>query len=225
MTRLDAPATGRNRGPILEILTRWLGANGTDSKPPSLHVLEIASGTGQHAIGFAQALPHLRWQPSDLDADSLASIEAWRAEAGLPNVAAPIRLDVCDGDWPDGPFDVIFNANMIHIAPWTVAEALFAGAGRILADGGLLFLYGPFRVGGRHTAPSNDSFDADLRRRNPEWGVRDLERVVEQAASAGLLHVETNEMPANNKLLVFQRGSARPGSAQRGSMASRRETA
>jgi Protein of unknown function (DUF938) len=230
MTRLDAPATGRNRGPILEILTRWLGANAASSKRRSLHVLEIASGTGQHAICFAQALPHLRWQPSDLDADSLASIEAWRAESGLPNVAAPIRLDVREGEWPDGPFDVMFNANMIHIAPWPVAEGLFAGAGRILVDGGLLFLYGPFRVGGLHTAPSNEAFDADLRRRNPAWGVRDLERVVELAASAGLLLVETNEMPANNKLLVFQRGnsqreSSQPGSSQRGSMASRRETA
>lgn len=215
MTRLDAPATGRNRGPILEILTRWLGAKGEISKPGSLRVLEIASGTGQHAIAFARALPHLSWQPSDLDPDSLASIEAWRAEAGLPNVTAPIRLDVRERDWPEGPVDVIFNANMIHIAPWSVAEGLFAGAGRILVEGGLIFLYGPFRVGGRHTAPSNESFDADLCRRNPEWGVRDLERVVEQAANAGLTLVEVDEMPANNKLLVFQRGS----------MASRRETA
>ncbi len=213
MTRLDAPATQRNSGPILAILTRWLAAPAADSNPRPMHVLEIASGTGQHAVCFAEALPHLRWQPSDFDADSLASIEAWRAEARLANVAAPIRLDMREGDWAVGPVDAIFNANMIHIAPWPVAEGLFAGAGRILVDGGLLFLYGPFRVGGLHTAPSNEAFDADLRRRNPEWGVRELERVIEQAGSEGLRLVEANEMPANNKLLVFQRGKTSRGSS------------
>lgn len=202
MTRLDAPATGRNRALILEVLARWLGA------PPRhpLHVLEIASGTGQHAVFFAEALPHLLWQPSDVDPDHLESIEAWRREAGLANVAAPLRLDVREPDWGVAAADVIFNANMIHIAPWTVAEGLFAGAGRVLAKSGLLFLYGPFRIGGHHTAPSNEAFDADLRRRNPEWGVRDLEQVVATAAGAGLVWVETNDLPANNKLIVFRRG-------------------
>lgn len=203
MTRLDAPATARNRVPILAILERWLGAS---VRPDPIRVLEIASGTGQHAVFFAQALSHLRWQPSDPDPAHLESIEAWRAESGLANVAAPIDLDVRDADWGVPSVDVIFNANMIHIAPWAAAEGLFAGAGRVLVPEGLLFLYGPFRIGDRHTAPSNEAFDADLRRRNPEWGVRDLERVAGLAAAAGLRLVETNDMPANNELLVFRRG-------------------
>lgn len=203
MTRLDAPATARNRVPILAILERWLGAS---VRPDPMRVLELASGTGQHAVFFAQALPHLRWQPSDPDPAHLASIEAWRAESGLVNVATPIALDVREADWGVPPADVIFNANMIHIAPWAAAEGLFAGAGRVLAPEGLLFLYGPFRIGDRHTAPSNEAFDADLRRRNPEWGVRDRERVAALAEAAGLRIVEANDMPANNQLLVFRRG-------------------
>lgn len=171
-----------------------------------LRVLEIASGTGQHAVFFAESLPHLRWQPTDVDPDHLDSIEAWRSEARLENVAAPIRLDVRAFDWGIEPVAAIFNANMIHIAPWSVAEGLFAGAGRVLEEAGLLFLYGPFRIGDRHTAESNEAFDADLRRRNPEWGVRDLERVAETAAGAGLQLLETNDLPANNKLVVFRRG-------------------
>ncbi|MBK7949354.1 MAG: DUF938 domain-containing protein [Deltaproteobacteria bacterium] len=201
MTRLDAPATARNRAPILAILERWLGAS---VRPDPIRVLEIASGTGQHAVFFAEALPHLRWQPSDPDPAHLESIEAWRVGSGLENLAAPIALDVRAGDWGIDSVDVLFNANMIHIAPWTAAEGLFAGAGRVLAPEGLLFLYGPFRVGDRHTAPSNEAFDADLRRRDPAWGVRDLERVAALAAAAGLSLVESNDMPANNKLLVFR---------------------
>jgi SAM-dependent methyltransferase len=215
MTRLDAPATARNREPILAVLTRWLadasaegapsGASSADVPRPPTRVLEIASGTGQHAVHFAEALPQLRWQPSDPDPDHLASIEAWRATSRVGRVDAPLRLDVRKDAWPAGPFDAVFNANMIHIAPWPVAEAFFAGAGRVLADGGLLFLYGPFRVGGRHTAPSNEAFDADLRRRNSEWGVRDLERVVALAGGSGLALLEDNALPANNRLLVFRR--------------------
>ena len=213
MTRLDAPATRRNRGPILEVLARWLGppAGERDStsapgrSTEALRVLEIASGTGQHAVFFAESLPQLCWQPSDVDPEHLESIEAWRSEAQLANVAAPIRLDVRAVDWDVEPVAAIFNANMIHIAPWPVAEGLFAGAGRVLEAAGLLFLYGPFRIGDRHTAGSNEAFDADLRRRNPEWGVRDLERVVETAVAAGLQLVETNDLPANNKLVVFRR--------------------
>lgn len=208
MTRLDAPATQRNRSPILEILARWLPQPADASASRSIEVLEIASGTGQHAVFFAGALPHSNWQPSDPDPAHLESIDAWRAEARLENVAPAIRLDVRDREWIVGPVDVLFNANMIHIAPWTAAEGLFAGAGRVLVAEGLLFLYGPFRVAGRHTAPSNEAFDADLRRRNAEWGVRDLERVAALAESAGLRLVETNDMPANNKLLVFQRMGA-----------------
>ena len=208
MPRLDAPATARNRAPILEILERWLGASTFSppaDAPAQIRVLEVASGTGQHAVFFAQALPRLRWQPSDPDPAHLESIEAWRAESGLANVAAPIALDVRAADWGVGPFDVLFNANMIHIAPWSAAEGLFAGAGRVLVPAGLLFLYGPFRVADRPTAPSNEAFDADLRRRNPEWGVRELERVVALAAASGLTLVETNAMPANNLLVVFRR--------------------
>ena len=209
MTRLDAPATERNRGPILAVLERWLGATTEAPFSTSFDVLEVASGTGQHAVFFARALPHLRWQPSDLDPEFLASIESWRADSRLENVAPPIRLDVRDRDWSVGPVGAVFNANMIHIAPWSVAEGLFAGVGRILAAEGILLLYGPFRVGGRHTAPSNEAFDADLKRRNPDWGIRDLERVALLAESAGLRLVETNDMPANNKLLVFGRERVR----------------
>lgn len=214
MTRLDAPATQRNREPILAILRRWLAAAAAPSAAPSsgdsapsarISVLEIASGTGQHAVHFASALPHLRWQPSDPDPSHLASIEAWRTEAGAENVAAPIRIDVRESDWPIERVDAIFNANMIHIAPWPAAEGLFAGAAHVLGERGLLFLYGPFHVGGRPTAESNAAFDADLRRRNPEWGIRDRERVVALAASHALALVEINEMPANNQLLVFQK--------------------
>ncbi|MBY0400101.1 DUF938 domain-containing protein [Myxococcota bacterium] len=216
MTRLDAPATARNRVPILAILERWLGAPAKASTSEPLTVLEVASGTGQHAVFFAQALPHLRWQPSDPDPEHLASIEAWRAESGLENVASPLALDVRAADWGVEPVDAIFNANMIHIAPWSAAEGLFAGAGRVLQPSGLLFLYGPFRRGGRHTAPSNEAFDADLRRRNSEWGVRDQERVVELAAAAGLGLIERNDMPANTALLVFRKGEARSGLAGAG---------
>ncbi len=195
----DAPATHRNREPILEVLARWL--------PESARVLEIASGTGQHAVFFAERLPHLTWQPSDGDPESLGAIEDWIAETGIGNVEAPRLLDASRPEWPDGlgPVDAIFNANMIHIAPFEVALGLFAGAGRVLESGGLLLLYGPFKVAGTHTSESNAAFDESLRRRDARWGVRDLERVVEVAAAAGLRHRETNELPANNKLVVFER--------------------
>jgi len=211
LTRLDAPATHRNREPILAVLARWLGP------AAGVRVLEVASGTGQHAVFFSERLPGLAWQPSDVDPAHLASIEAWRAESGLGNVAPAIRLDARDADWGVAPVDAVVSANLIHIAPWPVAEGLFAGAGRVLRPGGLLFLYGPFKVGGRHTAPSNEAFDAGLRARDPAFGVRDLERVVDAAAREGLALVETNDMPANNKTLVFRRYS-------RGSIDSRRES-
>lgn len=213
MTRLDAPATQRNREPILAILQRWLTAAapttttdvGEPPPNPPIRVLEIASGTGQHAIHFARALPGLRWQPSDPDPSHLASIEAWREESGLANVAVPIRLDVRDAEWPVDRVDAIFNANMIHIAPWSAAEGLFAGACRVLGESGLLFVYGPFHVGGRPTAESNAAFDADLRRRNPDWGIRDRDDVVALARTRQLVLIEVDEMPANNQLLVFQK--------------------
>lgn len=205
MTRLDAPATHRNREPILAILSRWIG-----SPTVPLRVLEIASGTGQHAAFFAEKLPHLDWQPSDPDPDHLASIAAWRAESGRSNLRPPIRLDVCEAEWGIQSVDAIFNANMIHIAPWRAAVGLFEGAARVLRPGGLLFLYGPFRVAGRPTAPSNEAFDLDLRRRDPEWGVRDLEQVVLLARRLGIDRLETHDMPANNLLVVFRQGGA-PG--------------
>ena len=197
MTKRDAPATARNREPILEVLARWLDG--------PRRVLEIASGTGQHAVFFAARMPAISWQPSDVDASYLDSITSWVEEAGLSNLAPPIVLDATSASWPVDPVDAVFNANMIHIAPWAVAAGLLAGAGRVLVPGGLLFLYGPFRVGGAHTAASNAAFDESLRARNPEWGVRDLERVIETAAANGLEHVETNALPANNQLTVFRR--------------------
>ena len=199
----DAPATHRNREPILEVLQRWL--------PKPARVLEVASGTGQHAIFFSGAMPHLEWQPTDHDPASLESIASWVSEEGNSNVRAPVLLDASSPTWPDAmraeldSVDAIFNANMIHISPWAVAEGLFTGAGDLLGSGGLLFLYGPFKVGGEHTSPSNASFNESLRERDPLWGVRDLERVDEIAAAAGLPRIESNELPANNKLLVFRR--------------------
>ena len=196
--RLSAPAAERNRGPILDVLRRVLPGSGS--------VLEIASGTGQHAVHFAQALPALRWQPSDPDAHARRSIAAWVAHAGLPNLAEPIALDVRDASsWPAAARDAIVCINMIHISPWTSAEALFAGAARVLRPGGVLFLYGPYRRDGRHTAPSNEAFDQQLRSRDASWGVRDLEAVVALGLDRGLDCIEVVDMPANNLSVVFRR--------------------
>ena len=189
-----APATERNRDPILAVLRRVLPARGT--------VLEIAAGTGQHAAYFGAALPGLTWQPTDADATALASIEGWCAD--VPNVAAPLRLDVTADAWPLERADAIVCANMIHIAPWAACAGLMRGAGRVLARGGALYLYGPYRVGGMHTAPSNEAFDANLRARDPCWGVRDLEAVVREAARHGLDFAERVEMPANNQSVIFR---------------------
>lgn len=195
--RLFADAAERNRGPILEVLSRVL--------PPSGVVLEIASGTGQHVVHFAHALPTLQWQPSDPDVRARRSIAAWIAHTGLPNVHEPLAFDVRDAAWPFTEVDAIVCINMIHIAPWAAAEALFAGASRVLRQGGALVLYGPYRRGGRHTAPSNEAFDAQLRSRDPAWGVRDLEVVVALGLDMGLDCVEVVEMPANNLVVVFRR--------------------
>ena len=165
--RQHAPATARNREPILEVCRRVL--------PPAGTVLEIASGTGEHAVWLAEQLPGLVWQPSDLDEGALGSIAAWIAHTGAANVRPPLRLDVCEGRWPVAEVDAVFNANMIHIAPPEACEGLMRGAGRVIVPRGVLVLYGPFRMGGVHTAPSNAAFDADLRERDPRWGVRDLE--------------------------------------------------
>ncbi|WP_082728057.1 DUF938 domain-containing protein [Burkholderia mayonis] len=196
-SRQWAPATERNREPILDVLKRVLPARGI--------VLEIASGTGQHAVHFAAALPDLVWQPTDTEAAARASIAAWAADAALPNLRAPLALDVCVEPWPLAAADAIVCINMIHIAPWAAACALFDGAARVLPDGGVLYLYGPYRRGGAHTAESNAQFDAQLRSRDPAWGVRDLEAVAELGRAAGLALDEIVEMPANNLSVVFRK--------------------
>lgn len=196
-SRQWAPATERNREPILDVLKRVLPVRGT--------VLEIASGTGQHAIHFAAALPDLVWQPTDTEAAARASIAAWAADAALPNLRAPLALDVCVEPWPLAAADAIVCINMIHIAPWAAACALFDGAARVLPDGGVLYLYGPYRRGGAHTAESNAQFDAQLRSRDPAWGVRDLETVAELGRAADLALDEIVEMPANNLSVVFRK--------------------
>jgi SAM-dependent methyltransferase len=196
MKRLAAAAE-RNRGPILDALRGVL--------PPSGLVLEIASGTGQHVVHFAAALPGLEFQPTDLDEENLDSVRAWVEEAGLPNVRPPLRLDVREPDWSVARADAIFCANMIHIAPWAAAEGLLAGAARVLPPGGPLCLYGPFRFGGRFLAPSNEEFDAWLKARDPSWGVRDLDVVTATAAGHGLVREAVFEMPANNHTVVFRR--------------------
>jgi Protein of unknown function (DUF938) len=193
---LIAPAVARNREPILAVLRRTLPARGI--------VLEIASGTGEHAVHFAAALPHLTWQPTDVDADALKSISVHSASARLPNLLAALPLDVCSPVWPVTRADAVVAINMIHISPWSATEGLMEGAARVLPSGGPLYLYGPFKEGDRHTAPSNAAFDANLRANNPEWGVRDVEQVADVARWHGLHLVERVPMPANNLSLVFR---------------------
>jgi len=194
---LHAAATDRNRGPILDVLRGVLPASGL--------VLEIASGTGEHAAFFAPQFPSLRWQPSDPSAPHLESIRAWSAASGAPNLASPLFLDVEREPWPVAQADAILNINMLHIAPWSAAEALFRGAARTLPAGGLLYLYGPFKRGGQHTADSNQRFDERLRGEDPRWGVRDLDDVTALAASVGFGAPAITQMPANNLSLVFRR--------------------
>ncbi|TAM02956.1 MAG: DUF938 domain-containing protein [Paraburkholderia sp.] len=195
--RLFASAAERNAAPILEVLRGALPARGK--------VLEIASGTGQHAVHFAAALPDIEWQPSDADPLARASILAWREHAGLSNLLAPLDLDVRREPWPIDAADAVVCINMIHIAPWEAAIALMNGAGQRLAAGGALVLYGPYRRGGAHTAPSNEAFDAQLRERDPAWGVRDMEAVEALAQAQGLLCEQRVPMPANNFSLVFRK--------------------
>lgn len=196
--RRHSPAAERNGPAILAQLQRLLPASGS--------LLEIASGTGQHAAFCAAGLPGWQWQPSDCEAAALASIAAWRA--GQDRVLPPIGLDVLAPDWfaTARQFDAIYCANMIHISPWACTQALLRGAARHLASQGVLITYGPYLVDGVETAPSNLAFDADLRARNPEWGLRRLSDVAAQAASVGLRLRETVNMPANNLLLVWERG-------------------
>jgi SAM-dependent methyltransferase len=195
--RLVVSSAERNRGPVLKVLERVLPKTGL--------VLEVASGTGQHVVHFAQTLSGLTWQPTDRDAACRRSISAWLATAELANVREPLDLDVCELPWRVPTLDAIVCLNLIHIAPWSVAKALFAGAGLALRETGLLYLYGPYSVQGRHTAPSNAAFDSALRAENPEWGVRDLKEVESLAKDHGLDLAETIEMPANNLSVLFRK--------------------
>jgi SAM-dependent methyltransferase len=194
--KLHAPATERNREPLLEVLREVLPTSGT--------LLEIASGTGQHAASFARAFPGLAWQPTDVEPEALESIEAWRAEAALPNLRPPLLLDTCSEPWPVPAADAMLCVNMIHIAPWQACQGLMRGAARVLSPGGCLVLYGPYFVEGRPTAPSNLSFDESLRARNPSWGVRELGAVTAEALHAGLERERVVDMPSNNLIVVFR---------------------
>ncbi|VFR46540.1 hypothetical protein ANT2_1016 [plant metagenome] len=202
--RRYAPATERNRQPILDVLHRFL--------PPAGHALEIGSGTGEHAVFFAQALPDWTWQPTEADPSALPSIQAWADHAGLPNLRAPRLLDVNAGEWQVEPADAIVCCNVIHYSPWASTPALLAGAARTLRPGGLLYLYGPYRRHGAHTAPSNEAFDQWLKARDPSFGVRDLEAVRDLAQAQGLVLEDVVDMPANNFSVVFRKAPA-PGQA------------
>jgi len=195
--RIYRPHVVRNRDPILDVLKRVL--------PPQGLVVEVASGSGEHAAYFAGNLPALTWQPTDPDPRALASIAAHRTAAGAENLLPPLHLDVTAAEWPINRADAIVCNNMIHIAPWAAAEGLIAGAQRLLSEDGILYLYGPYRIDGRHTAPSNEDFDADLRARNAQWGIRDLADVTELAKGHGFALNEIVPMPANNLSVIFRR--------------------
>ncbi|MBL9071464.1 MAG: DUF938 domain-containing protein [Sphingopyxis sp.] len=196
--RRHAPATLRNRDAIAAVLADWL--------PPAGTVLEVASGSGEHVVHFAAAFPRLDWQPSDPDADALSSIAAWSADERVPNLAPPLMLDAAAADWPLASADAVLCINMVHISPWAATLGLLAGAARILPRGAPLILYGPYLEAEVETAESNRAFDAGLRARNPEWGLRDRHQVAAAAADAGLAFAERRAMPANNLMLLFRRG-------------------
>jgi hypothetical protein len=195
--RRSAPAALRNREPIAEVLAEWL--------PPSGLVLEIASGTGEHAIYFAERFPALEWQPSDVDAGALASTVAWREAAGLPNLRAPVALDAASADWPIERADALLSINMVHISAWSSALGLLDGAARVLGLGAPLILYGPWLSADMPTAPSNLDFDRQLRERDPEWGLRSVEEFTAAATERGLRLESTRAMPANNLMLLLRR--------------------
>lgn len=213
--RQHAPATERNREPILEVLLRVL--------PPWGTILEVSSGTGEHAAFFAPRLSPRKWLPSDPNPQARASIASWRTHSPSDNLYPPLDLDVRAPVWPveaatlpewlnrsdfdTSPLVAIANINMIHIAPWSACLGLMAGAGRLLPPGGILYLYGPFKQGGEHTSPSNLAFDEALRSQDPDWGVRDLEDVVAAASTQHFTMLETYKMPANNLSVVFQKDS------------------
>ena len=194
--RRSAPAALRNREPIAEVLADWL--------PKAGLVLEIASGTGEHAAFFAERFAGLDWQPSDVDRGALASIAGWRSAAGLANLRPPIVLDAAGSDWPIERVDAVLSINMVHISAWASALGLLDGAARLLPDGGPLILYGPWLTDSVPTAPSNLAFDADLKRRDPSWGLRRVEDFADEARRRGLELAETRAMPANNRMLLLR---------------------
>lgn len=196
----SAPAALRNREPIADVLADWL--------PKSGMVLELASGTGEHAVHFAGRFPGLTWQPSDADADALGSIAAWREQSGFANLLPPLRIDAASADWPVEAAQAVVSINMVHISPWSSALGLIAGAQRILAAGAPLILYGPWIVSGVETAPSNLDFDRDLKRRNSAWGLRRVEDFDAAASKCGFRLLELRAMPANNLMLLFRRTEA-----------------
>ena len=195
--RRSAPAAARNMEPILDVLRGWLPERGL--------VLEIASGTGEHAVAFAREFPRLLIQPSDADPGALRSIAAWRAESGLFNLLEPLPLDVRARDWPVERADAILCINMVHISPWSATESLMRGVGRLLGQDGRLYLYGPYRQEGVETAPSNEAFDESLKSRDPEWGLRLVEDVVAEAEKNGFALERTIPMPANNLSLLLRK--------------------
>lgn len=192
-----SPAAARNREPILAVLGEIVPQEGT--------ILEVGSGSGEHAVVAASRFHGCRWQPTDIDSDSLASIQAWRKEHPAPNLLAPKRFDARELPWPFDDLAAVVSINVIHISPWEVCGALVRGAAASLRADGFLYLYGPFRIDGRHTAPSNEAFDASLRSQDPAWGVRDLGDVRRLAEQSGLRQERIVSMPANNFSVVFQR--------------------
>ena len=195
--RRTAPHVARNAAPIIDVLRGILPDRGL--------VLEVASGSGEHALHFARAFPRLLWQPTDADPVALQSVAAWRGAEGLPNLLAPIALDAAEPDWPLDAADAILCINMVHISPWAATVGLLRGAGRLLAPGAPLYLYGACRQPGVATAPSNEAFDLSLRARNPQWGLRDLDLVVAEAARHALTVDSVEPMPANNLSVIFRR--------------------
>lgn len=193
----SAPAALRNREPLLDVIRPHLPASGT--------LLEVASGTGEHAVFMGRALPHLTIQPSDPDDEARAIIEAWIRESGAANVCAPLALDVTSQNWPALACDAILNVNMVHISPWNACKGLLDHASVLLDDGAPLFMYGPYRRRGVPTAPSNEAFDESLRARNPAWGLRLLDDVIDEAKRRGLVCIDVIDMPANNLTVVYRR--------------------